>query len=241
MRTELLLFVTEEAVLSGKKVSIRKNTFYDNFKIDLDKILIILYYYFKNRDQYTLTEDFGIRRSTVQKVFKLVGEKLDHYMDNIVEHRLGGDGIQVQIDESMFHYKQKYHTGRLPQYNRWVFGIIDTINTPSNYYVKVVPDRRRETLLPIIQRVVRDGSIVVSDEWRAYSTISQTFEHQTVNHRLNFVNPETGAHTQNVESLWNRLKNRLKKLMCVGRGKLQTYLNKWMFIDNYSQTPSKFY
>ena len=135
----------------------------------------------------------------------------------------------------MFHYKQKYHTGRLPYHNRWVFGIIDTLNTPSNYYVKVVPDRRRETLLPIIQRIVRDGSIVIGDEWRSYSTISRTFVHQTVNHRFNFVNPETGAHTQNVESLWNRLKRRLKKLMGVSRGNLQTYLNKWMFIDNYSQ------
>ena len=216
-----------------KRISIRKDTFFENFKISLDKILIILYYYFKNKDQTSISDDFDIKKTVAKKVYRAVQQRMNTYMNNIVEHRLGGEAIIVQIDESMFHYKQKYHTGRIPQHNRWVFGIVDTSSSPSNYYVTVVPDRKRETLLPIIQRVVREGSIIVSDEWRAYSTLYESFIHQTVNHSLYFVDPDTGLHTQNIESLWNKLKRKLKKMMGVGRGDLQSYLNRWMFVDNY--------
>ncbi|KAG0438837.1 hypothetical protein DMUE_2849 [Dictyocoela muelleri] len=101
----------------------------------------------------------------------------------------------------MFHYRQKYHVERISQHNRWVFGIIEVSNTLSKYYVEVVPDRSQETLLPIIHRVCRTGSVIWSDEWRGYRNLYPSFTHLTVNHSYNFVNPVTGVHTQNIESL----------------------------------------
>ena len=59
---------------------------------------------------------------------------------------------------------------------------------------------KKETrkLLPIITKVVRPGSIIHSDEWRAYNAISETgiYEHKKIAHKYNFVNPETGTHAQ---------------------------------------------
>ena len=57
--------------------------------------------------------------------------------------------------------------------------------------------RRRDarTLLTIIQRHVQPGSLVYTDEWAAYRQMQRVlgFNHQTVNHSVNFVDPITGA------------------------------------------------
>lgn len=68
---------------------------------------------------------------------------------------------------------------------------------------------------PIIQERGLPGSIIHSDEWRAYTSIAEhiNFAHEIVNHRRNIVNPDNNAHTQAVESLWNKFKRRCKEIM----------------------------
>jgi len=66
----------------------------------------------------------------------------------------------------------------------------------------IVEKRDRKTLLPIIEREVEIGITILSDQWRAYSSLKDHgFIHQTVNHTEHFVDPNTGAHTQTIESL----------------------------------------
>ena len=66
-----------------------------------------------------------------------------------------------------------------------------------------VPDRSAATLMPIIQNSILPGTTVISDLWRAYGGINAIgFNHSTVNHSINFVDPETRAHIQNVENTW---------------------------------------
>lgn len=45
---------------------------------------------------------------------------------------------------------------------------------------------------------------IYSDCWRAYNTEllkSSGYDHYTINHRYNFFDPTTGAHTQTIERL----------------------------------------
>ncbi|KAI4293505.1 hypothetical protein PAPHI01_2779 [Pancytospora philotis] len=35
---------------------------------------------------------------------------------------------------------------------------------------------------------------------------TESYEHGHVNHKLHFVDPETGVHTQNIENLWGQFK-----------------------------------
>jgi len=77
--------------------------------------------------------------------------------------------------------------------------------------MQVVQQRNAATLLPIIQAHVAPGTIIHSDEWRAYSRVARlppVAARGTVNYSVTFVDPVTGVHTQNAESYWNRVKTR---------------------------------
>lgn len=77
--------------------------------------------------------------------------------------------------------------------------------------MECVENRNAETLLNLIRQYVQPGSIVVTDLWRAYNGIDQmpeNFTHWTVNHSENFINPDNKeAHTQGVESNWQKFKS----------------------------------
>jgi transposase-like protein len=147
--------------------------------------------------------------------------------------RLGGIGIVCQIDESLFRYKPKYHRKRAPENEIWIFGIVDTSFSPGRGYIQVVESRAARVLLPIVHSVLRNGSIVHSDEWAAYRGLQESgFVHSTVNHKLNFINPQTGVHTQNAESFWGKIKYRVKIKKGIVGSELKSYCNEWMWREN---------
>jgi hypothetical protein len=48
------------------------------------------------------------------------------------------------------------------------------------------------------------GTIIHSDEWRAYYALQNNpdYHHLTVYHSVNFMDPNTGVHSQNIENTW---------------------------------------
>jgi IS1 family transposase len=71
----------------------------------------------------------------------------------------------------------------------WVFGAYDV--TTKKRFLITIPDRIKETLMAVIKTRIRPGSIVVSDFWAAYNTISyKGYEHLTVNYSTTLLTPE---------------------------------------------------
>ncbi|CEF59298.1 Transposase, ISXO2-like domain-containing protein [Strongyloides ratti] len=71
-----------------------------------------------------------------------------------------------------------------------------------------VEKRDSETLLEVIKKHVKPGSIIHTDFWQGYERIEDIlrFKHYTVNHGVNFKDPETGVHTNTIEGTWNGFK-----------------------------------
>lgn len=139
---------------------------------------------------------------------------------------IGGEGMTVEIDESLF-TRRKNNAGRvLPQ--QWMFGGI--CRETKECFVVNVPDRSAATLMPLIQQWIHPGTTIISDSWRAYNGIQAAgFAHQTVNHHYNFVDPATGAHTQTVERMWRSVKFRNKKQSGTARDFMESYLAEYMW------------
>ena len=101
--------------------------------------------------------------------------------------------------------------------------------------MKVVQTRDVATLLPLIQAHVVPGTVVHSDQWRAYNRVANlpaVSAHQTVNHSVNFVDPVTGIH---IESYWNREKVKLKSIPGCHAHQIPSYLDEFMWRERYGQ------
>ena len=121
--------------------------------------------------------------------------------------KIGGEGKVVEIDESKFG-KRKYNVGRVVE-GQWVFGGI--CRDTRHFFMVPVPDRTSDTLLAIIKEYIEPGTII-SDCWKAYDCLgSEGYTHLKVNHKLNFVDPKTGAHTNRIERHWRDAKNLVPK------------------------------
>ncbi|XP_029053136.1 uncharacterized protein LOC114880853 isoform X2 [Osmia bicornis bicornis] len=118
------------------------------------------------------------------------------------QNPIGGNGIIVEIDEAFG--RRKYHRGRLIT-GQWLFGGIQ--RGTKNMFVVPVVSRSAEVLLLLIEKYIAPGSIIYSDCWKAYKKIDKKiYQHSVVNHSENFVDPNTGIHTQNIERLWRDIR-----------------------------------
>ncbi|CAF0771784.1 unnamed protein product [Brachionus calyciflorus] len=158
---------------------------------------------------------------------------------------LGGSGKIVEIDESLY-ARVKFNKGKdLKRAQVWVFGLVERIENNSKCYMVLVPDREALTLLGIIYEKCREGTIIYSDCWSSYSKLSQlkNFHHKTVNHSFNFVDPESGACTNKIESLWRSCKAKFKEMNGCTRSMIQSYIDEyvWRYNNNCTTNREKSY
>ena len=84
-------------------------------------------------------------------------------------------------------------------------------NGISKAYACIIPNKEKNTIIPIIEKFVYAGSTIWTDEHRSYRSLRNMFNHSTVRHKYEFVNATTGTNTQSVESFHNELKLQIKR------------------------------
>ena len=145
------------------------------------------------------------------------------------EFTLGGKDIIVEVDESKFG-RRKYNRGHRVN-GVWVLGMVE--KTPERKIKLIaVDDRSKATLEEYLKNNVDTGSIIYTDGWRGYSGLGVIFScHQTVNHSLNFKDPETGVHTNTIEGNWAGIKPSIAFRLRT-KEKIDLYLTRYMLLRN---------
>ena len=114
-----------------------------------------------------------------------------------------------EVDESYFGAKRvRGKRGRGAAGKTPVFGLL---KRNGKVFVTVVRDCTKESLMPIIQGKVLEGSTVHSDGWKAYDgLILNGYDHYRVFHSANeFARGKN--HVNGIESFWSFAKRRLAK------------------------------
>lgn len=189
-----------------KSISIFKDSFFAKNHIKCSDALLIGYFWLCKSTYTNIINITGHSSHTITNFMKYFRQLVINTLDND-ETIIGGSDIIVEIDESKFG-KRKYNQGHKVD-GVWIVGGIER-TSEKKCFVEIVSNRTAETLLEVISRHVMPGSIIYTDMWKGYQGIEKlNMTHSTVNHSQNFVDPNTGTHTNMIEGLWNGLKLRI--------------------------------
>ena len=191
-----LLLIRRRCLYCRKCISIREGSFFTKSKLTLQKWLILMYWWVREYAVGDASEEAKVTANSAVQVYQWMR---DVCSTKLKQHpiKLGGPGVVVQINESLYRHKPKNHWGRATQNEVWVFGLVDTSHMPALGYMQIVPQRDAATLLPIVQAHTLPGTIIHSDEWAAYrrvASLPNVAQHDTVNNSVEFVNSTTGTH-----------------------------------------------
>ena len=196
-----------------KTYSVREHSFFDKSHLTLGKILEVVFCWALKVPPYAAIPLTGLSKPLVLQWYRWIREVCAQGLVALPPEsfRFGGPGVTVQVDESVV-AKRKFHRGRrVPE--QWVFGGYDT--TKKQGFVFLVDGRRKQDLVPLIEEHVLPGTTLYTDEWPSPRGLSHhegvsPWEHKTVNHSEEFVDPITGATTNAVEAYRSRSKRSLR-------------------------------
>jgi transposase-like protein len=223
----------------SEKVSIRAGSYWEKSKLELDKLVEILYFWSLETPIGKLVELSGVSKKTAIQWYQYFRDVCSQWL--LKNHvQIGGPGVQVEIDESVV-AKRKYNRGHLVK-ERWVFD--GYCPTSGKGFLELVPDRSAPTLLPLVEKYIAPGSVVVSDKWRSYLGISKLevdppYTHLDVDHSKNFVDPITGACTNRVEAYWKNCKRRMKYMCGVQGSMLESHLDEFLWREIHGSSSSE--
>lgn len=142
---------------------------------------------------------------------------------------------ETYLGNSRRYFGRKRKRGRGAD-KRPVFGIVER---GGKVVAKVVPDCKRDTVLPIIKAHVAEGSEVFTDEFRVYDTLSEEgYRHDTVCHSakqyVKYREDGEKVHTNEMEGFWSYPKNAVKGIhRGVSDRHLQGYVNEFSFRQSH--------
>jgi transposase-like protein len=187
-----------------RAIFVFKDSFFANGRLKINESMLIGYLWLCNSTHTSIRTMTGHSSNTITDYLRhfrqLAASSLDEEDDLV-----GGQGIIVEVDESKFG-KRKYHRGHRVE-GAWVIGGVERTEK-RKFFAQVVEKRDAATIISVLSRHIKPGSIVHTDCWRAYSGIDAELgiTHDTVNHSLEFVNKENNVHTNTIEGSWRWLK-----------------------------------
>ncbi len=146
---------------------------------------------------------------------------------------------EVEVDESYVGGHRPKAFGRSNAHKTIVLGLKQR---GGNMHAMVIPDAKTATIEPLIQKHVKAGSTVHTDEWWAYRHLRWLgYDHHAVAHgKGQYVRGR--SHTNSIENFWARLKLSIRGThIHVSRKYLGKYLTEFSFRYNFRDIPDRMF
>jgi transposase-like protein len=190
-----------------ERFTVKVGTMFEGSNISLRKWFIAIYIFSSHKkgiSSHQLASDLGITQKSawfmLQRIRYAFSVKSEEKMQGVVqadETFVGGKNKNRHADKKVADSQGRSVKDKTP-----VFGILQT---SGKVHTTVIPDTKAKTIKPIIENMVSNGSIMVTDEWHAYKTLSKEYAHIVVNHKeKEYV--RDGFHTNGIENFWSLLK-----------------------------------
>ncbi|MDB4925797.1 IS1595 family transposase [Mucilaginibacter sp.] len=215
---------------TGKYFNAKVGTIFEDSKIPLIKWYMALYLFSSHKkgiSSHQLSRDIDVTQKTAWFMLHRL-----RFAFNTPAFKKQFDGV-VEVDETYVggkdfnkhEHKRNGKSGRSLDAKAPVFGMKD--RKSGNVVAMVVPNVKRETLIPILQNFIMPDSIVITDNFKVYDKLNLLYSHARVNHSAKeYVNGI--FHTNGIENFWSHLKRGVDGIYhWVSVTHLQAYVNEY--------------
>jgi transposase-like protein len=218
-----------------ERYTVTINTMFEGSHIPLRKWFIAIYIFSlhkKGISSHQLASDLGITQKSawfmLHRIRLAFAPANSGTVSNIVEIDetfCGGKAVNKHANK-----KVKNEQGNTLKDKQPVLGMLER---GGNIVAKVVENRHKETILPIIYSTVDNGdTVIMTDEYTGYNDLKKDYAHLKVNHSAKeYVNEL--AHTNGIENFWSHLKRGIDGIYhWVSVPHLQSYVDEFAFRFN---------
>ena len=179
-------------------MSIRQGSWFQQSNLTLMEVMFLTYDIVRRVPAHAIQREHHYSSTTVAGWGRYCKEAMLEYVKGCSQ-RIGGPNKTVEIDESKFG-RRKHGSGE-----QWVFGGVE--RESGKIFLVPVQDRTANTLMAVISDWIEPGTTVISDCSAAYRGLeAHGYTHETVKRTIGFVDQQTGAHMNTIQSTWRHVK-----------------------------------
>lgn len=159
----------------------------------------------KGISTHQLARDLKVTQKTswfmLHRIRKAMQGNFDSKMDGIImsdETFVGGKNKNRHIDKKFVNAQGRSFKDKVP--------VLGLMKEGGEIRCFVMADTKMEDIHPHLFNNIKEGSILVSDEWKGYNRLADIFNHQIVRHNRHKFTSDEGYSTNAVEGFWSGLK-----------------------------------
>jgi len=199
---------------NAPQFTLKTGTIFEDSPLGLDKWLTAMWMVVNCKN--------GVSSWEIHRALKIT-QKSAWFMDHRIRLalqtgslvKLGGNGGEVEADETFIGGKARnmHKSVRMRRIKGQGFNVEDKttvmgiLERGGQVRAHVVPDRKKETLHPLVKAHVSTGTALFTDELTGYQGLAGEYEHQIVDHATRYVDGK--IHTNGMENFWSLLKRGL--------------------------------
>jgi transposase len=193
----------------------------------------ILKWFMHGLSAQAISYETGIHRQRIMRALNVVRKAMSKDIPDVFsgtieidETYIGGQWKNKRKKHKQIRAKRGRGTLKTP-----MFGILCR---GGKVWAQIVQDVEAQTLMPLIDKRVRRGSVICSDTWKSYTGIAaRGYVHRLVDHGKGEYADKHGNHINGLEGFWGYLKRRLASKGGIRKERLPFYLAEYVWRYNH--------
>lgn len=195
---------------TNKYFNVRTGTIFEGTKIPLQQWFLAIYLFTSHKkgiSSHQLAKDLDITQKSAWFMLQRIRYAMEHdifkkYMEGVIEVDetfVGGKNRNRHHDKKVEKAQGRSFKDKTP--------LVGLLNKDINRVICFVStDTSKESLHPILKANIKEGSVLISDEWKGYEGLENIFQREIVDHsRKQYLN-DNEATTNGIENFWSHFK-----------------------------------